>query len=149
MKSVNETIAALVAANLIVSRKVTYWSDVKPSAKCKQHTLRKLVIGRFTIGQEYKPESVDGNSEGSDDSRSLPWGEWESYPYVIRHNGSEYLRLTPQEGDKPHVEFWVDGNEVTREQFAEYLTPANARKLFESRKPECINVKMTNVQSVL
>lgn len=189
MNTVKATIGKLVSDNAIVSRKVEFSSTVKPAAKFKATRLEKRVLGQFLIGQEYQPESVDGDSDGSADPRSLPWGEWDVYPYVIRHNGSEYLRLTPspevsvirkddgsvvwsgseqeftdsfcggldednrkvyrvEKSVKTSVSFLVDGSEVTREQFAEYLTPANARKLFESGRPDCITVKMDNLVSI-
>ena len=148
--NVSQTIAKLVDNGSIVSREVTFRSQVKPKAASKDHKLEKLVIGRYNIGQEYQPESVDGDSDGSADPRSLPWGEWVSYPFLIRHRDSNYLRLTPDSDDRPHVAFIVDGEKVTREEFAEHLTPANASKLLEgSNRPECITVKEENIVSIL
>ena len=186
MNNVKATIGKLVASNAIVSRKVEFRSTVKPAAKFKATNLEKRVLGRFIIGQEYQ---ADGSDSGSDDPRSLPWGEWASNPDVIRQNDPGYVRFTPakevsgirkddgsvvwsgseqeftdafpggldddnreiyqvEKTEKARVLFSVNGDEVTREEFAEYLTPANARKLFESSKPDCITVKIDNLVAI-
>lgn len=144
--NISKTIAKLINSGEIVSREVTFRSTIKPAAAHKATRLEKLVIGEYVIGQEY---AKDGSDSGSGDPRSLPWGEWVDYPFTIQHRGADYLRLTPIEDDRPEVRFIVDGDPVTREQFAEYLTPANAKKLTEgNNKPECITVKVDNLVSI-
>jgi hypothetical protein len=70
----------------------------------------------------------------------------DAFPGGLDDDNREVYQV--EKTEKARVLFSVNGDEVTREQFAEYLTPANARKLFESSKPDCITVKMDNLVSI-
>lgn len=46
--------------------------------------------------------------------QALPWGEWESYPYIIQHKGTRYLRAYLAK-NTPKVQYFCNGKEVDRE----------------------------------
>jgi hypothetical protein len=78
--------------------------------------------------------------------QELPWGQWLSFPYVIEHKDSLYIRLYPSD-TKSNTIYYVNGEVVNKETFASYLTPSDAKKLFEGDKPECFTVKRDNIIS--
>lgn len=143
---IRETIAKLVAEGSIVAKTVEFASTVEPAAKFKGVCLEKVVKAKYEIGKPYTPPMREDGTPG--DPMGLGWGQWETYPYVIDHNQTKYLRLTPMEGDVS-VKFLVNNETVTREKFAEYLTPYKAKQLFEKGKPgDVISVKFENILSI-
>jgi hypothetical protein len=79
--------------------------------------------------------------------QELPWGEWESFPYVIKHNENRYLRLYPSDTKSTTI-YYVSGEEVTKERFMEYLTPSEAKKMTDGEAPLCFTIKRDNVIGV-
>jgi hypothetical protein len=85
----------------------------------------------------------------------LPFGTWKNYPYVIEHTNKEgeyceYLRLYPS-GTPPKSIYYVNGEEVTKEDFAQYLTASDANKLLNPKAedaPLCFTIKKDNILSV-
>ena len=130
--------------------RIEYKSEQKPAAAHKTSKLEKRVLGVFRAGIDYanlgtvKTAIADG-SRG--EVQALPWGEWESFPYTIRHNGKLYVRLYPAKG-AASVTYFVDGNEVTREQWKAMLTPGDARKMDEKREVDCFTVKAENILAI-
>jgi hypothetical protein len=46
-------------------------------------------------------------------AKPLPWGEWDVYPYSIKHKDKKYLRLTVNHNSKPLVKYLnAEGAEV-------------------------------------
>lgn len=76
----------------------------------------------------------------------LAWGEWEAFPYVIRHKGERYYRLYPVAGSVPSVAYFVNGDEVTREAWLGYLTPSARKEAESGERPECMTVKACNCE---
>ena len=91
-------------------------------------------------------EAIESGERG--EVQELPWGEWVYYPYLIKHNESYYLRMYPTDSI-PVVRYFVNDVEVTKDVFATYLTPSEAKKLLseDKEKPECFTIKMENVLS--
>lgn len=66
-------------------------------------------------------EAIENGERG--EVQPLPWGNWKQYPFVIEHNGKDYLRLyLPSKAQiesgfyKPTtVQFTCNGKEITRE----------------------------------
>jgi len=122
---------------------VTWASEVKPAAEFKDMSLSKQVSATLRAGITYENMKVNEDKE----TGPLPWGEWENVNYTIAHKGQRYVRLTPSasKGQRPTSRFFADGVEVTREAFAAYLTPSEAKKLLEGESPTCFNVKESNL----
>lgn len=98
--------------------RIKFTTEVKPAAAFKNHILKKIVNGVFRVGVETGEESAGA------------WGEWALRPWIVTHKGSEYLRLyTARAEEESLVIYIVDGNEVTREKFATYLTASDSARL--------------------
>lgn len=132
--------------------KVFWKSNPTPSAKHKTSVvLEKVTEGVCRAGIEYtnlKPvkEAIERGEKS--ENEPLPWGSWMLYPYLIEHKGSIYIRLYPSEANNPKSKFLVNGEEVTKDVFATYLTPSEAKKLLEPKeedRPLCFTVKMENI----
>lgn len=72
----------------------------------------------------------------------LPWGKWKQFPYVIEHNGVEYVRLYPAafENLKPSVEWSINGKPAKFEDVEPFLLASELKE-----KNECFVVKAENV----
>lgn len=139
--------------------RVTFTSE-KPAAKHKERKLVKRINGVFRSGIQFKnlgavKEAIAVGERG--EVKSLPWGQWVEYPYIIEHKGHFYIRLYP-----PHkrnddgrlvpywnenqlsIEYYVDGQAVNKEYFNSFLTPSDIKK--ENRRPECFTVKSENIE---
>jgi len=126
-------------------------SNPKPAAAFKGVVLEKRTTTIVRSGLEFQnlssvKEAIESGERG--EVQELPWGEWVYYPYLIKHNESYYLRMYPTDSI-PIVRYFVDDVEVTKDVFATYLTPSEAKKLLseDKEKPECFTIKMENVLS--
>lgn len=141
---------------------VTFESQKNPAAAHKGRTLVKRTTGVFRAGVQFAnlgavKEGIEAGERG--EVEPLPWGKWVQYPYIISHKGEYYIRLYPpfvrdHHGDLvPHwrpgqirVEYTVDGNPATKDEFNSFLTPSEARASGEV--PQCFTVKARNVISI-
>jgi hypothetical protein len=75
-------------------------------------------------------------------NQGLPWGQWVSFPYLIEHKGSHYIRLYPS----GHVEtsYFLNGQPVEIEQIKEFVLASELPKE-NSEKPDCITVNLENI----
>lgn len=144
--------------------KASWKSNPKPAAAHKNVLLEKQTVGVVRAGINYANLSAvkQGIEEGTRGPvEELPWGSWSVdsegkslFPYLINHKNTEYIRLYPSEGINhvPKSIFFVNGEEVTKEEFAKYLTPSEARKLLEPKeedKPLCFTIKMQNLLPIV
>ena len=62
------------------------------------------------------------------------------------------MRLYPSQGFNhiPKSTYYVNGEEVGKEEFSKYLTPSEAKKLLnpEDSRPLCFTIKMENIMGV-
>ena len=112
-------------------------SDKKPLKAYRQHKITKVVLATVRTGIEFKNLKVNEDRE----TGSLPWGEWETYPYLITHKGNRYLRLYL--GNSMKVFYLVDGVKVASE-----VAKAMLPKSKPSEKPACITVKESGLVSI-
>lgn len=144
--SVRQTIAKLVSAGQIVECSAQWTTEIsrkKIAAKFKDRKLHKIVTGHFVTGREYVKKDADGNPDASSDPKSLPWGEWESYPYVIRYGDKDYLRFSDAEGNFATVCYFIDDEEVSKEEFKSMLIPSEAKKMGQEKG--CFNVTIDSI----
>lgn len=128
--------------------KVSFKSTKKPAAAFKGTELVKVSSGVFRSGIDFANLSSvkDGIANGErGEVQSLPWGEWVSFPYIIAHKGEQYVRLYPSVGHKVEVKHFVNGKEVSKEEFNSFLTPSDAKP---SAGVECFTIKASNIISV-
>lgn len=133
--------------------KAAWKSNPKPAAKHKDVELEKRTVGVVRAGINYANLSAVQNAieEGTRGPvQELPWGEWTKFPYIIENRGTEYIRLYPSEGNnhKPKSIYFVNGEEVDKEEFAKYLTNSEAKKILEPKeedRPLCFTIKAQNI----
>jgi hypothetical protein len=130
---------------------LAYCSYPKPAAAHKLVKLGKFTCGVFRAGIDFaKLNKVKEEQENKErgEVQGLPYGEWKQFPYVITHKGKDQYRLYPSVNHRPNVAYFADKKQVTKEEFASYLTPSAAKKLLTpSDCPPlyCFNVKAENV----
>ena len=134
----------------------TFKSEKKPASAFKGTTLEKRISGVFRAGISFEnlssvKEGIESGERG--EVQSLPFGEWEQYPYIIRHtdkNGmlNRYVRLYPTKNCVLKVQYLVNGVESTRENFLSFLIPSERAKAETGERPECITIKVSNLLSL-
>jgi hypothetical protein len=89
-------------------------------------------------------ESIELGLRG--DVQSLPWGQWDLFPFIISHKGVEYVRLYPAVFDnlKPTVNWFMNSTPMDFSKLAPYLQASEKKK--EDEKPICFTVKAESVR---
>jgi len=94
-----------------------------------------------------------GIAEGTrGEVQELPFGTWLHFPYIIKHTpkGSEdeqyYVRLYPTDS-RSNTIYFVNGNQVDKDEFSQYLTESDKKKMYSGEKPECFTIKKDNILS--
>lgn len=76
----------------------------------------------------------------------LPWGEWdEKLPYIINHNGKQYVRLYLQDGVKPKTSYFVNGKAVTKDELANEGFCNKSSLQPKSKVVDCMTVNVDNI----
>jgi hypothetical protein len=152
----------LVSLDDLFSKKGQYISAIfqtekKGSAQHKAVRLEKRTSGTFRAGLDFSnlasvKEGIEAGQR--EEVGSLPFGKWEKFPYTILHTPAKttqeirYVRLYPSLNTthRVSVQYLVNGVESTKEQFASYLTPSEAREMLEGGKElECFTIKHGNL----
>lgn len=145
--------------------RVQYKTTVKTAAAHKDVTITKFVNGIFRTGIDYANKASVKEAIASGDRgevKPLSWGVWAVFPWIIVHNGAEYVRLFPVSSAtaKPEVRYeisdpkrasgFTENAPSTKDEVAAYLTPGDKAKLFsEDREvPECITKKLEDVSVI-
>jgi len=130
-----------INATGVNSLPVAWQSEVKPAAAYKAHTLIKQSSAVVMTGVEFANLAVNSDRETGE----LPWGTWLDYPFVVTHKGQDYARLYTVDGTVKTT-YYVDGFDVTRDEFNAYLTPSAAA----AKRPVggTITVKMSGLRMV-
>jgi hypothetical protein len=145
--AINNVINAFLSASGQFAS-VTFKSNPKPAAEFKGVVLEKVTKGVFRSGVNFanlgstKAEFASGERT---EVQPLAWGEWDNFPFVIKHKGERFLRLTTVNGAKSKSQFFVNGTEVARNEFESFLVPS-ARS--SAKAPtEVFNIKEANLVS--
>lgn len=144
--------------------KAAWKSNPKPAAAFKDVLLEKKTVAVVQAGVNYANLSAvkDAIAAGErGEVQELPWGTWYEdrltgkswFPYVIEHKDELYLRLYPSQGlnHKTQSVFYVNGEEVTKDEFAKYLTASEAKKLLDPKeedRPLCFTIKLKNLMDL-
>lgn len=127
---------------------VTFKSNPKPAAAFKGVTLEKVTTGVFRSGVNFAnlTSTKEGIANGErGEVQPLAWGEWVQFPFVIAHKGERFLRLTTVNGAKSKSKFFVNGTEVSRDEFEQFLVPS-ARSDAKAAT-EVFNIRESNLVS--
>ena len=75
----------------------------------------------------------------------LPWGEWEVFPYVIKHKGNYYLRVYNAFVDnaKTYSTYELNGVEISKEKALEIVGEEK-----KSKPSDCYTIKFDNIVSI-
>jgi len=114
---------------------VSWKSNPKPKAAFKNLVLEKRSKAVVRAGIDYAHLAENKDKE----VQPLPWGKWKQFPYVIEHNGKDYIRLYPN--NKPETNYFINGAEVNKEEFFEKLPDSEKNK----PAPACFSVAEENI----
>ena len=69
----------------------------------------------------------------------LPWGQWKKFPYLVEHNGKEYVRFCLCYGNvKPVVKFKKNGRFVDKEKIEHLVLTSEVKE--KSDTPLCLTI---------
>ncbi len=97
-------------------------------------------------------EGVESGERG--DVQGLPWGEWELFPFIIRHTPKgasvsfQYVRLYPAVFDnlKTTVQYFIDGHPAKLEQVKPLCLASEFRD--EEKEITCFTLRAENILSI-
>ena len=141
--------ARLMQATKGSFQSVTWKSNPKPAAIHKGITLEKQTTAVCKAGIDFANlSSVKAGIASGErgEVESLPWGEWEAFPFTIAHKGERYVRLYPAaQSNQARTHYFADGKEIGGLEFMSYLTPSDAAKMASHDKPACFTVRESNL----
>ena len=127
---------------------VTYSKEVK-QLKDHQRNITKIVSLNCRAGIEYdniKDVKIKRSTgELPDENQGLPWGKWKQYPYLIEHKGKDYVRVALNKNSKPKTQYFLGGQEITREEALEYAL-ASEKKTGEM--PDVLTIDVDKILSI-
>lgn len=127
---------------------VIYRKNLK-TPKAITDIVEKITVAncRFGIDYENMKSTKEGRADGSKPSENagLPWGQWKQYPYVIEHNGNDYLRCYLN-SNGINSRYFINGQEATREQAKAICLKSEFRDI--DTAVDTITIKMENVIDV-
>ena len=137
------------------------WQRAVKTRKGIAHVIEKRVSACVATGVDYAhrksiKEAIANGERGP--VQPLPWGEWDTFPYVIRHTNKqgeyrEYIRLYPPTTAQANVfdfgltaEYLLDGNIVDKATIAPMVLASELQS--PDLAPECLTVKSEDVYEV-
>ena len=167
MTTINSLSAEIIKEKLLSAKgkfvKCKWRSNPKGAAAFKDVLLEKHTTAVIQAGVNYANLSSvkQGIEDGTRfDVQSLPLGEWyidsenkNWFPYLILHKEELYLRLTVSKAFNhiPKSEFYVNGVQSTKQEFATYLTPSESKKLLDPVADDIspvFNIKLNNLLDI-
>ena len=153
IKTASEIIANILAAKgqFVTAR----WQSVVGTAAGFKHlNITKITSAVVRSGIDFANlTSVKVGIENGEreEVKSLPWGKWLNFPYIIGHKNKEYVRLYPSLSANhiPKVSYFVDGIETPKAEILQYLTGSTVKKMNEAKAPECFTLTSTNVLDIV
>lgn len=134
----------IISAQNGAFQSVQWESEKKPSAKFKGVSLKKRcrAVARAGVNFANLKAVKHGIANGErGEVQSLPWGEWETFPFTISHKGTRYVRLYLN-GGQIESEYFVNGEKADKATFESYLNPSDRAKPNETG---CVTVKEENL----
>lgn len=81
-----------------------------------------------------------------EENQGLPWGKWKSFPYIIEHNGSEYVRFSKVNSSVPAKTVYtrngkeIDFSEVSKDALSSE-TKSSELDVFNIFSDYIVNIK--------
>lgn len=86
------------------------------------------------------------NGELPKENQGLPYGEWERFPYLIKHNGGYQLRVTTAENTTFKTKYYLNGEEVSKEDIEKLVLASEVKP--SDRKIDVFNIKIENIKAI-
>lgn len=154
MKTASQIIETLKNATGQMSS-ISFKGTVSTAAAFKNLNITKVTSAVVRSGIDFANLSTvkEGIENGErEEVKSLPWGEWKEFPYIIKHTNKkgeykEYVRLYPSVSANqiPKVSYFVDGVETAKKEILKFVTDSVAKKMTEGEKPECFTLSSSNI----
>jgi hypothetical protein len=110
--------------------------------------VKKMTITTVRAGIDYNAlsavEAMRASGELPAEPQPLPWGEWESFPWVITHKDKKYLRLYPTPNANTVSHYFIDGEERSYSDVEQYLL-ASEKRTDSDGTPLCITIPFDNI----
>ena len=108
--------------------------------------IRKKTVATIRSGISYdniaNVQEMRKSGELPSRNQGLAWGNWEIYPFLIKHRDTRYVRLYPVNGESTSkVTYLMDNNEVEFSDIEQYLKAEEKRE--QSRI--CFTVKLDDI----
>ena len=100
--------------------RATWQSVVKTAAAHKAHKVVKTTTATVRAGIAYANLAQNADKE----TGALPFGEWETFPFVVVHKGQDYLRLYLADDARTTTTYTIDGAPATAEEVRAMMTPS-------------------------
>jgi hypothetical protein len=80
-------------------------------------------VVRSGVDYDRMQSTKQGRADGSKpaENAGLPYGQWRQFPRVIAHKGNAHLRFAFAPNHTPKVKFFLDGNEISKDQIMDDL----------------------------
>lgn len=138
--------------NDIMTRKgtiVTVTAQKEVKVKKGNAPITKLSVFQARLGVTYdNMKSVQEKREDGrlpEQNQGLPWGTWKEFPYIIEHNGKEYVRFSKVNSSVPNkTVFFRDGQEITVDEVKRVALASE----FKSADLDCFNILTDNIVDI-
>ena len=144
--NVNQT-----ALDTILSRKgqiVTMTTEREVKVRKGRAPIVKVSTFQARVGVNYDNLSVVKEKRTVGElpavNQGLPWGEWETFPYVIKHKDERYVRCSVFNGNKGSAHYFRNGKEIS---MLEVQADCLASELSE-KSGDVFNVKVSSIRTV-
>jgi hypothetical protein len=141
---------------------VRYQTFDKPRKESKAAgvvELKRIVKGAFRAGLEFQnlteiKEAIAKGERGEIQPRK--WGVYTKYPFILEHNGAEYVALYPATGgfiQRPKTTYFVNGEETDRATYNAHLTDSDQAKKEKESSGEVaihpLDLKVSNLLDII
>ena len=107
------------------------------------------MVARLGINYDNMQQTQDKRESGEAPAQNagLPWGEWDVYPYVIKHKGEKYLRMY---ADKHQVKttYLVNGIETPKNELKSILQSSEFKAIDDNTTQLTMTVKADTIKSI-
>lgn len=100
---------------------VTVTSEKQVKMKKGKEPVTKISVFQARLGVTYdnmvSVQEKRDSGELPETNQGLPWGTWKVFPYVIEHNGKDYVRFSKvNSGFKSITKFFRNGIEISKDE---------------------------------
>lgn len=114
--------------------------------------VQKMTITTIRAGIDYNSltavDALRASGELPSEPQPLPWGEWDIFPYTIKHKDQIYLRLYPGSNANTIIQYYLEGEEVSYEKVEEFLLASEKRKDDNPVDKLCFTIKLNDLVEI-